>query len=381
MRIGLNGQKLLIKEPAGPEVYTLNTFKAFAGLDQDNKYTVYFEQKPSKEFWQDLSQGNKNFSYKVLKKNLSWTHISLGLDLLKNPVDVFFGATHTLPIIRSKKTKFVSMIHGLEYKTNRQFYKSPLRFLIHPLVLWHTLVFSKVIIVPSIATKEAITSKSWPFLRAQKIRVVYEGVDDSFYKRPKNEIDKIREKYHLDSSPYLFFVSTIQPRKNIPKMVEAFSQAVKQEKTLENLNLVISGKKGWLFQESLDAPKKFQIEDKVHFLGRTSNEDLPTLLSGAEYFISCSLDEGFGIPLLEAMACETPAIVSDIPAFRELGRNFPVYVDPQNTFNIKKGIIEAMKNPPSKQSRSKLRKLSEEYTWEGGAKQLVSVFESFFKHL
>jgi glycosyltransferase involved in cell wall biosynthesis len=381
MKIGLNGQKILIKDPAGPEVYTINTFKALARLDTQNQYIVYFTKEPTKDFWQELSQGNANFSYKVLKKNISWTHLSLGIELIKNPVDVFFAATHTIPITKLKKTKYVSMIHGLEYKANRQFYKSPLRFLLQPIILWFVLLFSKIIIVPSVATRDAILSKRWPFLKAHKVRVIYEGVNESFYHREKGEVEKIRKKYQLGQDPYLFFVSTIQPRKNIPAVIEAFSLATEENKGLKNLKLVISGKKGWLYEKSLEAPEKYGVSEKVLFLGRTPDEDLPVLFSGAEYFINCSLEEGFGIPLLEAMACETPAIVSNIPAFRELGRNFPIYVDPKKVISIKKGILKAMKNPADKSTRLAAREISQQYTWENGAQQLISVFESFFKHL
>jgi glycosyltransferase involved in cell wall biosynthesis len=381
MKIGLNGQKLLIDQLAGPEVYTCETFKAFAKLDDKNEYVVYFEKEPPSKLWQEVSQGKENFSYKVVSKKLSWTHLSLGPQLLKDKPDIFFAANHTMPLIRPCKTKFVSMIHGLEYKINRQFYKNPAKFFLHPFLLWYVLIFSKIIIVPSKATKDAILAKKWPFLKKQKIRVVYEGVNQRFYQRDKKEVEKIRQKYEIGDSPYLLFVSTVQPRKNIPRMVAGFSEAIKNDKELKDCKLLISGKLGWLYQDSLDAPKKYGVEDAVVFLGRTPDEDLPALLTGAEYFISCSLDEGFGIPLLEAMACQTPAIVSDIPAFRELGRNLPIYVEPKNITEIKKGIIRGLKNPPDKKKLRDLKERANFYTWEKGAQQLISIFESFFKNL
>ena len=381
MRIGLNGQKLLIKELAGPEVYTFNTYKAFTKLDQENEYVVYFEKKPSKEFWLSLSNHNSNFSYKVLPKNISWTHINLAIELFKNPIDVYFAANHTLPFFRPRKTKFVSMIHGLEYKVNKQFYKNPLKLLIHPLLIWFVLFYSKVIIVPSKAVKKALSNGRWLFVRNNKIRIIHEGVDASFHKRSESEIKEVRKTYELGKHPYLFFVSTIQPRKNIPRMVEAFSRVLRENTDLKDVLLVISGKKGWLFEESLESPAKFGVKENVRFLGFTPNEDLPILFSGSKYFISCSLEEGFGIPLLQAMACEKVGIVSDIPAFKELGRDLPFYVNPKNIESIKNGMVKALTTPIDKNRELKAKEISKYYTWEKGAQKLITIFNSFFKHL
>ncbi len=381
MQIGLNGQKLLVKNLAGPEVYTFNTYRSFAKLDKSNDYLVYFEKKPPDELWKSLSNNNSRFKYKVLPKKLSWTHVSLAWELFKNPVDVYFAANHTLPLLRPKKTKFISMIHGLEYKINKQFYKNPFKLLIHPFIIWFVLFFSKIVIVPSKSVKEMLSKRRWPFIKSDKLRIIHEGVDESYYKRPRSEINEVRKTYELGDHPYLFFVSTIQPRKNIPRMVEAFSRALKENEEFRDLSLVISGKKGWLYEESLAAPKKYSVEDNVKFLGFTPDEDLPILLSGARYFISCSFDEGFGLPLLQAMACETLGIVSDIPAFRELGRDTPYYLNPKNINSIKNGMITALKTPINSRRIKRAKEISQAYTWEKGAQQIISIFNSFFKHL
>lgn len=385
MRIGLNGQKLLISKLAGPEVYTLNTFKAIAKVDKKNSYVVYFDKTPDNDFWNDLSQGNPNFSYIVVPKNISWTHVGLAKELFRNHVDVFFGATHTIPVIKPKKTKFVSMIHGLEYKANKQFKSSPIKLFIHPIILWWVLVFSRLVIVPSKSTRDAIVFKNWLFVDENKIRIVAEGVNDTFYKREVGEISKIRNKYNIGFNPYFIFVSTIQPRKNIPRMIHGFSQAIKENEELKKYKILISGKLGWLYQDSLDAPKLYGVEDQVMFLGFTPNEDVPILLSGAEYFVSCSLDEGFGIPLLEAMACETPALVSNIPAFKDLGGDNQVYVNPTKIDSIKRGFLKAVENNKDKvETQEKIKsakKSSQLYTWEKGATQLVTFFQSLMKHI
>lgn len=380
MKIGLNGQKLLIDELAGPEVYTFNTFKAFAGLDKQNEYIVYFDREPSQKYWQELSLNNPNFSYCVVSSHVSWTHFGLAKQLFKDKVDVFFGATHTIPVVRPGKTIFISMIHGLEYKTNQKLKRTSFKYLIHPLILWWVMIFSKMVVVPSQAVRKDISDLKWSLVKLTKIKVVPEGVSVAYYKRSQTEIERIRDKYDIGPGRYLFFVSTIQPRKNIPRMVKGFSLALEKRPDIKDTKLLISGKLGWKYHDSLRAPTKYGVEKQIKFLGRTPDEDLPILYSGSHYFINLSLEEGFGIPLLEAMACETPAIVSDIPAFKELGRDNPIYADPYSIYSIRDAIIKALSEKVDQEKINKAKRISKNYTWDNTANQLLSLFESSLKN-
>jgi len=156
--------------------------------------------------------------------------------------------------------------------------------------------------------------------------------------------------------------------------VEAFSKVIEK---YPNLKLLIAGKGGWNFDRSLEAPRKYGVENKVIFLGRVPDEDLPILFSGATGHINVSFEEGFGLPLLEALACEIPSIVSDIPPYLEVGGNLPTYVDPNNIGSIKKGILELLKK---EHNRKTLRERAEKFSWEESARKTISVFESVFKN-
>ena len=370
MKIGLNGERLLIENPAGAEKYSHHIFSALAKVDTKNSYIVYFPKEPSEEYWKSLSRGNPNFSYKVIKKTLSWTQLDLALELIRNPVDIFFSAVHTIPIFRLPKTKFVGMIHGLEH-TYSHGYKNPIKrfFLVGPVE--YVAKHSDHVIVPSRATKDAIERKGWK----NDITIVHEGFNEIFFKRSEKETNLARDKYNIGTNPYLLFVSTIQPRKNIPNMIRAFSQI---NQKYSDLKLLIAGKRGWDFDESLEATKKYGIEDKVMFLGRVPDEDLPPLFSGAKGHINVSFEEGFGLPLLEALACETPSVVSDIPPYHEVGEGFPIYVDPYNIENIKDGIDVLLER---ESDGKKLRERVELFSWTESARKTISVFESVIKNL
>ncbi|PIR42372.1 hypothetical protein COV25_03520 [candidate division WWE3 bacterium CG10_big_fil_rev_8_21_14_0_10_35_32] len=370
MRIGINGQILFIDEieKTGPVTYLTNLLIGISKIDNKSSFIVYLSNRINKKNFANFkSKFPQNFEFKVLPNSISWMQFSLAKELLSSPLDIFFTSTHSIPFLHNPKLKIVSMIHGLEYKTNRQYINSPIKAFIHPLILSGVLKFSQIIITPSQATKDAIL-KSFS-IDSQKIQVIPEGVSDDFYKRTPREISDIRTKYKLGDSKYLFFVSRIQPRKNIPKMIEGFGNAIKENPSIRDIKLVIAGKNGWMYEESLEAPSKFGISENVIFTGQVPDEDLPILFSGAHAFISCSLEEGFGLPLLESLACETPAMVSDIPAFREIGEDKIIYINPNDVKSIKHGFLEIISHPLTKNLDSLARK----YTWEKTAEKTLKL--------
>ena len=374
MKIGLNGQKILDENPAGPEIFTINLFENLAKIDLKNEYFIYTTKKPEKDLENKIKQGNEKFHFKEIEYRKLWTQYGLAKELIKNPVDVFFTAIHSIPMIRSSKTKFVVMIHGLEYQYTLG-YKNPLNRFFIERPIKYAIKHSDKIITPSLATKEEILKRNWN-VDEKKIEVVYEGVSEEFYPKSEEEIDKIRKKYEIGKNPYLLFVSTIQPRKNIPNMIRAFSQFINENEEMKNTLLLIAGKKGWDYEKSLEAPQKYGVEKNVKFLGRVPEEDLPILYSGAKGDINISFEEGFGLPLLESMACGVPSVVSNIPAHKEVGDYLPIYVDPNNIENIKDGIFEIMTRYFDKKD---FIERSKNFSWKNTAEKTLEVLEKTLK--
>ena len=240
---------------------------------------------------------------------------------------------------------------------------------------------SNAIRVPTIDKKNEIKKRGWVKKDDSKISIVSEGVGDNFYKRDPEEINAVRKKYDLGDNKYLLFVSTIQPRKNIPLMVRGYSEALKKNPDLSDTKLLIVGKTGWSSEESYGAPKKFGVEKNVLFPGFLPDEDLAALFSGAEAFISISLEEGFGLPLLEAMACETPALVSDIPAFKEVGGEFPLYVNPQDYEEIGNSIALIFHGGYKRERIYGAKLRSQEFTWDRTAKKTLEIIQKVAENI
>lgn len=370
MKIVLNGERLTIDNPAGPELYTLNMIKALSRVDKQNNYTILLRETPNDWLQSELNDIGSNFEVKTINPLFSWTHLSLVLWLFKNKPDVFFTAVHTLPFLRPRKTKFVSMIHGLEHVYNKSNYKI---FSFKPgTTEKFTIKHSDIVVVPSEFTAQAVRNSGW-LTRNKKLWVIHEGVSEQFEPKSLEEIAAIKNKYNL-TRDYFIFVSTIEPRKNLPKLIEAL-EILKNKRDIPDLLVV--GKKGWGYDESLNAPAKFSVQDRVRFLGRIDTIDLIPLLSGARAYISPSFEEGFGLPVLEAMSCETPVILSNIPPYMDLASSAGFFFNPHNSNEIAKALslfLDVKENELT--SRIRLGKeVAKLYTWDKAATKLLEVLD------
>ena len=158
----------------------------------------------------------------------------------------------------------------------------------------------------------------WPALEG-RISVVQGAVDRGFF-RPvsdQQQLLRARQKYGIGQRPFMLGLSTLQPRKNFPRLVRAF-HAARQEAELPHM-LVIGGRKGWLFDEIFATVRELELESDVVFPGFVADDDLPALYSAADFFVYPSLYEGFGLPVLESLACGTPVLTADNSCLPEAG--------------------------------------------------------------
>ena len=371
MKIGVNCQHLL-KQPAGPEYHLTELIRALVKIDDTNTYVLFFNAEPNKELVKSLTNNQTNFKIKVIKSKYIWTQWALYNELKNNPVDLYFTSVHTAPFLL-KDTKIICMIHGLEYKTNKQYGKNKILEILHPFILKRLCNMSYKIVVPSNATKSTVLNLL-KRLDKSKIVVISEGVREDFYKRSMDEINFIRTKYGIDGE-YIYFISTIQPRKNLPATIEAFANLIKKHKNFNKLIFVIAGKEGDQAVESLTAPKAFEIEHKVKFLGYVADKDRPMLLSGAKLYVNMSVEEGFNLTLLEALACEVIPVVSNIPAHKELARNHAIYANPRSTEEIESAIVTGLTETYQFDSTA-AKALATTYSWENTARAFLRLFLS-----
>ena len=183
-------------------------------------------------------------------------------------------------------------------------------------------------------------------------------------------MDEIRKKHGVNDK-YVLFVGTLQPRKNIARLIEAFSKLNKSD-----LNLVIVGKKGWKFEEILAAPEKFGVGNKVKFLDSVTDEDLPAFYKNAICFVLPSLYEGFGLPVLEAMQYGCPVIASNVSSLPEAGGNAALYVDPLDAGDIAKKLELMINDNDLRQKFIKRGYVQvKKFSWEKTARETLIALE------
>ena len=216
---------------------------------------------------------------------------------------------------------------------------------------------------------------TWPHLEG-RISVVQGAVDHGVFRRVSDPdvTDAVRRKYAIGDSPYVFALSTLEPRKNYPRLIRAF-HAARRESGLPH-RLVIGGKKGWLYDEIFATVRELGMDREVHFPGFVDDADLPALYSGAEFFAYPSLYEGFGLPVLEALACGTPVLTSDNSCLPEAGGEGALYIDAESVESIAEGITRLATLPDLRARLSAAGVVhARSFSWERSLDQLLGAYE------
>jgi glycosyltransferase involved in cell wall biosynthesis len=207
------------------------------------------------------------------------------------------------------------------------------------------------------------------------VHVVHNGVDASFRPLPPTAVADTLRSLDITPQGYILHIGTVEPRKNLVRLVQAYHQ-VRQELAQLTPKLVQVRMKGWLHEDVLTQVHTLNLEDDVIFLGQVGSDLLPVLYNGARLFVYPSIYEGFGLPVLEAMACGTPVITSNVSSLPEVAGDAAILVDPYDVTQIAEAI-EQMLTDKDQRVMSGQRGLvrSAQFTWEATARKTLKVYE------
>ena len=365
MIIGYDGSKLGYTHKTGTENYATILLQNLLRIDQQNQYRIYLSQSNDSDYLRQSNVETRVINYPRL-----WTQMGLAKEVAIHQPDVLFIPAHTMPILHRPSLRSVVTIHDLGYEYLPQYHQFP-----HKLYLNRTTEFAarhatRLIAVSEFTKQDLIRKLAVP---AERISVVYEGVDLEANKRPSEEhIRQVKQKYGL-IRPYIVFVSTIQPRKNLVRLIEAFAQIADQ---FPQLDLVLAGGKGWLSDDIYAAPSRLKIEDRIKFLGYIDESDKPALYSGAELTAFVSLFEGFGLPVLESMACGTPTVVANASSLPEVAGDASVLVNPTDVTDIAHGLNKLLSEPRLRRElidRGFVQ--AKKFSWQTAAEKTLQVLQ------
>jgi len=362
LHIGIDANEANQDIRVGVGQYAYNIIRELEKLDPYNHYYLYLKNPPKSDFPKE----RKNWTYLVFGPQKLWTKIALPLKLFmqRQPLDFFYTPVHYSPHFSPFKT--IPTIHDLGYlDTQEQFTKKD----IHQLIHWtkHSLDISHHIMAVSNFTKNELNRIYQ--IPKDKISVIPNGINTNI-KVNKKTLPKTLKKFKIQK-PYFLYLGTLKPNKNIPLILRSFKDFQQKDNSHQ---LVIAGKKGWLFDEIFQTVKDLKLQKDVIFTDYISEEEKWQLYSKATASLLPSLYEGFGIPALETMLMGTPIIASNIPPLKEVIEDKGILIDPTSQEQLTKAMHEIKNN--RKKYQKELIAQAKKYTWENSAKKLIEVFSS-----
>ncbi len=368
MRIGIDIRPFgFLKDKAGIYQYIYNLVSNLLDIDLHNQYVLFSSLKGFPGDSHISDRMIRIFPGKISRPLLE--NLSIPIDFFIGKVDVFHGPDYFVP--NTILGKSIVTIHDLMVFTHPEFLKTEWVVSIKKRILASIKRARLIIAVSNFTKNEIVNLFNIP---ENRVRVVYNGIAPIF--RPINDHLKIKElkaKYGING-PYLLSVGNLEPKKNIETLIKAC--CVLREMTEFKYPLVIVGKKSSYFKKVWDHVVKFHAEKDTIFTDMVDGKDLPYLYGGAELFLFPSLMEGFGIPVIEAMACGIPVITSNCASIPEIAGDAAVLIDPLKADEIAEAIHQVLFTPSL---REKLithgRERAKLFSWEKTARETLAVYQ------
>lgn len=368
MNIWIDGYEANVNQRLGSGQVAAGLLKGLYDLDKKNNYTICLPNDPMG----DLPKETKTWKYKIIKPKIFWSKIALPFALFKakDKPDLIFSPTHYIP--QFSPVKRIGMIFDLSFLHFPESFNKKDLIQLKVGSKFTVINSNKIITISNFSKKDILKNYG---ISKEKVVVAYPGYDKNTYKRiPKEKVSEILDKFKI-ISPYIVFIGTLQPRKNLIRLMDAVAK-------IEDLNLVVigkfkgQGKEGWMYDDILERPKKLKIEERVIFTGYIPSEEIVALLNGATCFVLPSLWEGFGIPVVEAMACGTPVVVSNVSSLPEVVGKAGLLIDPKSTDQIEQAIRVYLTDKKIRDKKTKFGlEQVKKYSWEKMAKKVLEVFQ------
>lgn len=361
LTVAIDASRTTAARRTGTENYALQLIRALIALDTSHRFVLYFRDTPAPGLFPACS----HVEQRVIPWPRAWTHLRFAAALWRSRPDVTFVPAHTLPLWFPGPA--VVTVHDLGYV----YFPEAHPPLARRYLAWstrHSVRRASRIIVDSLATARDLSAHY--HVPQHRISLVYPGVDPSLAPvRDSERLAAVRRRYGLPER-YLLFVGTLQPRKNIARLVRAYA-LWREQSGMREVGLVLAGPRGWLYDPvwTAGAPD-------VVMTGYVADADVPALYSGALALLFPSLHEGFGFPVLEAMRCGTPVITSNTSSLPEVAGDAALLVDPRDVQAIAAAIDRVVADEALRASLVERGfQQAATFTWERAAQQTLRVLE------
>lgn len=364
MRVGVDA-RLIHLQPAGISRYTLHLLQALAELDKDDEFVVFQHRRHPDPL---IEQPNFRRATLFAPPHHRLEQYLLAAEMLLHPLDLLHSTDFIPPL--HAQVKSIITVHDLAFLHYPHFltaesagYYGQIDRAAH---------HARHIIVPSEFTRQDLIGQLGT--PADKISVIYEAANPSFRPLPWAEtLAQVRAEHGLPER-FVLVVGTIEPRKNLGTLFHAFHH-LRLKYDLPDVGLAVAGNKGWLYDEALETVRTLGLEGSVHFLGRVDDEHLHRLYVAARCHIHPAYYEGFGLPPLEAMACGTPTIVSNVSSLPEVVNDAALLVNPNHAEEMAVAMQRLLTDDAlHAEMRHKGLQRAAGFSWERAARETLAVY-------
>ena len=406
MLIGIDASRAARIQPTGTEAYSRQLIQALLQIESEHRFILYSptalapdlcgRTSPAPESAPENpisytrthipSPPHTRLTVRVIPCPRLWTHGRLTWELWRDPPDVLFVPAHVMPLVCPVPA--LVTVHDLGYLHYPQAHRPFDRWYLHWTTRRHVHKAAGIV-ADSEATRQDLIQQYQ--VDPNRIIVIYPGRDRSLVRvEDPAAIAAVRERYGIKED-YLLYLGTLQPRKNLVRLVEAFARLQAAANTrvpstsgpmppppaATRLQLVLAGKEGWLYDDLFQQVRHLGLENQVVIPGYIAAEDKAALISGALALVFPSLYEGFGLPVLEAMACGTPVLTSNVSSMPEVAGQAALLVDPLSVDDIAAGLRRLSTDGNLRHSLVQRGYAQiQGYSWQGAAHQLLEALES-----
>jgi glycosyltransferase involved in cell wall biosynthesis len=362
MIIGIDGNEANVEKKVGVSVYTLQLLEFFQQhATEETQFKVFLKNPP----FPFLPKENQYFSYEIVHGRFLWSQVFLPIHLyLRTKIDVYFAPAHYAP--RYCPVPIVVTIHDLSFFYFPEEFRKKDLFQLTNWTSYSIENASSVIAVSKTTKKDIRQHYATP---ESRIHVIYNGFEKNINKLNTG----ILKTHGLSKKKYILYVGTLQPRKNIITLIRTFKMFYSKQ---NDFKLVLVGKKGWLYDSIFNEVTNQNLNDSVIFTDYIADDEVAELYTNALCFVLPSLYEGFGIPILEAMAHNCPVISSNTSSLPEIGGNACLYFDAKDEEDLLERIEQINNDEHLQQELIKRgNERIKEFSWEKSAIQTLEIIK------
>lgn len=357
-QIAVDASRASVEAITGTERYSREIIRAMIAISPRPALTLYHRTR-----W-DIHLNGEGVTHRVISIPRLWTHAGLSAAIARQRPCALFVPSHVIPLIHPRAT--VVTVHDLGYRVEPDSHPRSQRLMLDATTRWNVRVARRVIAISGQTRDDLINHYG---VSPDKVRVIHSGVDlTRFSTAPTDDLGTLLERQIRP--PYLLFLSTVHPRKNVIRLIEAFESLDR-----DDLQLVIAGKSGWLSDPIEARIRSSPAAPRILRLNHLPDDVIPALYNRAEAFVLPSLYEGFGMGVLEAMASGCPVVTSNRSSLPEVAGDAAVLVDPYDVRSIRDGIRAAVDRDHRPYFVQAGQAHASGFTWQRAANQTLAAIE------